>query len=471
MAPKQFYQDEKVLDQLLDNLLQTGQNENSSVFAPMNDNSNNFSQSSIHEKLATASGLLEESKICPGLPSLDDNEHNIREVLAYALTAVIQLCKCCNANANLRNEAERSVLVVNEELLRLKRLNEVKKEKILRLDTKIMSMKKQVSDIEKEKNLLVSNLTTECTELKTKCARSAYRVNHLSLEAKKREREYSQLQQRVHSLMAKTKRLSIEPQIVAIAGNNSTKAPCISRDKSLETEEREYQDLVGLSEDNSMNEVIVENKALRDLLRAVQEELDDCLISNPNLIVDPKTPTIKSSKKGITMDGEKVTGARSAEVSSSENVCSPQRGDQTSIQKNDQEDALDGQAYKQTTGDEHRKYTSAKEPKTPTEATYCPSPIDMRENSGLKIDANQIQHQQKNSISPTLVADAEVGTPVTGSPVRSGTLLSNLAPALSAEQMNLPFDMIRENLERSFDQKFELLRLAVLQVGSKSPRA
>eukprot|EP00178_Gracilaria_changii_P016122 TRINITY_DN455_c0_g1_i1.p1 TRINITY_DN455_c0_g1~~TRINITY_DN455_c0_g1_i1.p1 ORF type:complete len:501 (+),score=81.44 TRINITY_DN455_c0_g1_i1:523-2025(+) len=495
MAPKQIYQDDQALDKLLDNLLQTGQDDNSATSAHLSSHSeNHFSQSNMEDKLAEASAFLQESRICSGLPALNEDDGNISEVLSHALNAIIHLCKCCKANANLRKEAECSVHVANEELLRIKRLNEMKKEKILRMDAKISMMKKQMSDAEKERKRIVSDLMAECADLKTKCAKSTYRVNHLSLDVKKREREYSLLQKKVQALMTNTKRLSIEPQIVAIVSNNATRQPVISREKSLEREEKEYQDLVGLSEDQCMNEVIVENRALRDLLRAVQEELDDLLISNPSFLHDSKTPGRISSTEQSPTGTEKTAGIKSDTSSRSCEVSLVAHGTPENIK----EDTIDNETLKSSLlpsrrssagldkeedrrvpppcddvsrGEENVRHC-VEEPKTPVELKHNPvsAPNEIGDQSESEMhEACETQCQEEESEVLSNTANAEVGTPVTGSPERNGAVLSNLTPALSAEQMNMPFEMIRENLERSLDQKFELLRRVVQQVNNKSP--
>ncbi|KAI0558078.1 cingulin isoform X1 [Gracilaria domingensis] len=456
---------------------------------------NQISEPNISEKLAIANGLLQENNICSGLPSLQGDGSNASDVLSYTLTAIIHLCKCCKANSNLRNEAERSVHAANEELLRVKRLNEVKKEKISRLETKIATMKKQATDAEKEKKRIVAGLTTECNELKIKCARSTYRVNHLSLDVKKREREYSLLQQKVQTLMTNTKRLSIEPQIVAIVANNATKAPCISREESLEREEREYQDLVALSEDQCVNEVIAENRALRDLLLAVQEELDDLLISNPNTRDYSKTPARLPTNEHSPVDSQKAVGLKSdglpypeeeslATESTSNDTqnASPLQEDlqlslqpsrQSSAEIRDQEHEHAEGTLEETTMNEAFEHCDGETPKTPANLKYD---SEFNEAGGQRRsegnDSHQASCQEEEFKSPASKADAEVGTPITGSSDRNVMSLNNLTPALSTEQMNLPFDMIRENLERSLDQKFELLRLAMQEVGrTGSPNA
>ncbi|PXF43322.1 hypothetical protein BWQ96_06961 [Gracilariopsis chorda] len=488
MAPRQLYRDEKALGSLLDNLLQTGQSNGSGPLGVNITESHaeqHITGATIKDEIATANTFLAESKLCSLLPSLENGDNNIREVLASALTAIVRLSKCCKANMKLRSEAEHSVLTAHVEIDRVKKLHEAAQAKTNRLESQNVSLRNAASESDQKNKRVVRKLTTDCTDLKTKCANSNYRVNHLTLEVKKREREYTQLQQRVHSLMTHSKRLSIEPQIVATVANDIGNHP-ISRGRSLQKEEKAYEESTELSENQFRDEVMSENQAFRDLLRAIQEELDDLLVSNSGAFHEPKRPT--SGLTELRQENETIKENGSAKSPNSTNGTdasgSPSENEEDSLSHLRQDSGsreCSPNSHALTTFPEAKsELGSCEEKPEMEEATQpvLPSSND-RENAEPRPPPNAMQSTtESDSCDRTTYEIAKSVTNVEsdfedckkgtdpGHPESHEDVLSGVTPALTVEQMNLPFEMIRADLEQSLKQKFGRLRDVVLGMST-----
>lgn len=359
MAPADIYRDDAALFAFLDSqadALQDSPLQKSRKQPVHADLDVSFTTQDILQGLSTANSLLIEGNICPPLPDITPQRDNVPDILAAALSSIVRLSKCCKANANLRLEAERKA---RESELRVEELTasiDNLQSRISRKESQVAVTQNKLSELEARSSREARRLNSECTDLKTKLANANHRENHLVMEARKREKQYTHLQQRVHSLLSSSKKIGFNPQITVASEymrSNTSKYARKPVGRGVPKGEA-YIKLLEESDGSRFSEIMGENDEFRNLLRAIQEELDDLILQNPSLF-----PAFSGDKSNLQETSE-VSDGSGSEVEDCENT--------------------------------------------------APDP---------------------------------------------------LLPAPSLEQMNLPFDLIREEFEASLEQKFQMIRTAL----------
>lgn len=277
MTPKDIYQDDGALSKFLDGLIDSAHEDNDRdvrgvrELSPSNLNTS-FAPEQLREGISLANDMLREGGQCAPLPTLTENDENAVDVLAAAVSAIVRLSRCCKANANLRVEAERRTQATQADADRLSRTLQITKDKIEKKDSALVGVRNKLVELETKNKRRIRQLTTENNSLKTRLAGTEGQVNQLNLEAKKRERQYTQLQQRVHALMSASKKLSIEPLITRGEGNKLKFCRMRGTEKdSLGDSSADEQDT------DPASVVLAENNTFRRLLYSIQLELDDLI--------------------------------------------------------------------------------------------------------------------------------------------------------------------------------------------------
>lgn len=279
MAPKDIYQDDGALSKFLDGLIDSA-NEGqatgvtvASEFSPSNLNMS-FTPDRLRDGVAVANDMLREGGQCPPLPALTENNENAVDVLTAAVSAIVRLSRCCKANANLRVEAEQRTQSTQAEADRLSRTLQITKDKVEKKESALVGVRNKLTEVESKNKRRVRQLITENSSLKARLAAAEGQVNQLNLEAKKRGRQYTHLQQRVHALMSTSKKLSIEPAITRGEGNKLKLHRKRSTDE--QNEDDDPADNAELDIDPA-SVLLSENDAFRRLLHSIQLEMDDVI--------------------------------------------------------------------------------------------------------------------------------------------------------------------------------------------------
>lgn len=298
MAPKDVYQDDSTLSTFLDALIDPSNQENDparvrSAECPPVSGKISVSKRHLREGISTANELLRESGQCNPLPILSDDGENVADVLSAALASILRLSRCCKANANLRVEAERATQASHDQIDQLSRLLRVTKEKLEKKESSLTAMRNTLADAEAKHRSRIRQLTTERSSLKSSLTSAAHRENQLSMEATQRERQFSMLQKRVHTLMASSKKLSIEPVVTSSMskGQLSRGRYAAFADGASASGGSDCGD--GDDEENGpLALALEENYLMRGAVRAVHAELDDFFAQYPEAF-----PTLHQEEK------------------------------------------------------------------------------------------------------------------------------------------------------------------------------
>jgi len=269
-----------------------------------------FSTRELREGLSAANSLLEEGSICKPLPGINSQRDNVPDILAAALTAIVRLSKCCRTNVNLRNDAEGQLRALEARNDGMAGTVEGLKARITRKDTQLAALQNKLAELEGKHKRQVRKLNAESTDLKNRLTGAGHRENHYVLEASKREKQYAHLQQRVHALLSSTKKLSLNPQITVASEFRSGDVRTHPM-QTAEDVEAAYVPMMEEADDSRIAELTGENDEFRNLLRAIQEELDDLLVQHPSLFpglsMETRAPKDTSEVSDVS-DGSDTEG-------------------------------------------------------------------------------------------------------------------------------------------------------------------
>lgn len=313
MAPKDVYQDDGSLSNFLDELIQSASDDRAGVLGIESETSPSESKPPVEPErlvhgISVANDLLREGGQCSLLPFLTENNENVDHVLAAALSSIVRLSRCCKANVSLRVDAEKRFQTTQADADRLSRVLHITKDKVTKTERDIVGAKNKLRETEVKNKRKVAQLTAESNSLRTRVAAAEGQINQLNLEAKKRERQYTHLQQRVHALMSNSKKLSIEPAITRGEGNKvkhfhyQRKSSQAGDDSELEVDADE--------EMNTASVLLVENNSFRRLLHSIQVEMDDMIGGYTSAFKFLHPPNEQPSETSDVSDGEEETSNR-----------------------------------------------------------------------------------------------------------------------------------------------------------------
>lgn len=200
----------------------------------------------------------------PPLPTKPETKP-CEDLLAAAFTAIVKLSRCALANKNLREGAEAQVRASTKRVEELTARFGAAETRVRKKDMLIASMQNASDDLVSRHRVQVKKLSAECAQLRSRLLHASHRENQLVMSAKKKEKEFGQLQSRVHALFKTS--VPIEQRITRVGTRASPKGQ-----DSMEA------DVTELGEER-VTAVEGENDVMRGLLQAVQEELDDLILS------------------------------------------------------------------------------------------------------------------------------------------------------------------------------------------------
>lgn len=384
MSQYPTYEDDTSLNNLLDGLIASAKDGQSALEtdATTSQQDVTFTPDSLHEGIEAANALFTTARIQPYIPVLgDETKSNCLAVsLAASLTVLVRITRANQANITLRHEAQQLVQDVHKDVERLqeqlmseKARSEVKADAAATARRQMQSVVRSRDDASKRHGI-------EITELRARLASMQNKEKVFIMDAKRREKESGMLKQRVHSIMKTPRGSSVLPHIT-LPENGSAR----NRAQPFVDVQAAATRVAEEAKNNNARVAGVENEQFRDLLRAVQEELDDLV-----LLCDLE---------------ESTTRASSATRASSGDCTAPEGHESGSEEGGDGDDGDDG-------GDGEK----------------------------------EAEKEEK-------LAEGAAWEDVLGA--------NSLVPAPSEEQMNLPFEVIREEFEKSLEKKFNVVREAL----------
>lgn len=467
MAPKDVYQDEERLTKLLDKLIGSAHNDtfDTSDVADLTKThvDINFSPRNVREGINTANTFLEQTSICDTLPPLSGDAANVNDVLAAAVTAIVRLSRCCKASHKLRLEAEKSARDAHTTIAKTQRMLEAAKDKLRKRESQLGALQNSMTESESKQKRHLRKVTAECNDVKNRLANAANRENHLSLEAKKREKDFSHLQQRVHTLMSSAKRLSIQPQITLTGALRREPSPRLTREESIESDNHAYAALTQGKENSKAAVILEENDTFRNLLRAIQEEFDDLLLANASLfqerVADAGGEYCEDGNQNDEDIADTTLGSLPEDIKPEtpytgvENTDSEQTVKLKEIVPGEDEDLdlTDGAPAKES---ELQMEVGSSER---TSGELTPLATCARDSSNSD-STNEVENA---TAIPHDSDDDDFTDTADGTGDFQKLTLEGVMPAPSVEQMKLPFEMIREHFEVSLEQKFNMIRQAL----------
>lgn len=426
MAPRDICDDDLKLTSFLDDLIDSTNEERyetpSATEVILTNIESNFAPSNIAEGILATRVLLRDGGIKVEIPDLEPEKKNERQVIAAILTATVRLARCCKANVNLRCEAEQRVQASNEKYQQVTQTLNATKENLKRREFQVAGLQNTRKDSELKHKKEIRRLNMENADLKTRLTNAGHRENHLALETKRKEREYTQLQQRVHSLMGSVNKVNIVPSVTSGTERNMTTRrprPLPGMKKNIK---KQYKSFTNESISTQVSRLEREIFSYRDLLIAIQGELDDLIQHGVPIRTSVHAQRDDAQREDLnvsnnqTADGV-VENAQAMQSSS----CSSEDATEDDNDRDDSEhleDLASGPSLE--VSDTHLEETSEED-------------VQQSNTDSSSVDGDDEGHER-------LEDEME------------------LTPSVSAEQMSLPFSTFGSDLEASLEQKFMALR-------------
>lgn len=267
-------EDDAELNDLLDNLITSAQGsvDVTQVDATTSIHDQTFTPDTIPEAIESCNILLHSNNL-PRLPRFDQQDE--RKTLALSLSLLVRVLRANSANVQLRQEAEKA-LEHTENLLQTSRQTaQGLKQKLETSKDNNASMKKRHEAAKRELEAKMKKQVMEVSQLRSKLQSSISNEKSAVQDVQQKKKELALLRQRTHSLIAKSG-TPITPRITptSISVTNSRTANLKSSSSSVIAKERSE---ALINDCNSIDRT--ENEQFRELLRAVQEELDDLIVS------------------------------------------------------------------------------------------------------------------------------------------------------------------------------------------------
>lgn len=426
--------DDAVLNSFLDDLITSARTdvETTKADATTSQHDQTFTPNNLHEALEAANLLLHSVNL-PYLPSLIDsststlaslnlnktdlpNYHhkdninddgddsfnnqqaqrprpNIQSVLSATLTTLVRVLRANAANISIRQRAEASLQHTEMELQSSQTTLSTLHTRLESVKDSAASSKRKYDAVLRTRDTDVKKSLVETAELRAKLQTAVTREKALAQEVQKRDKETALLKQRVHALISAPRGAPVLQRITTTGGFGGSGVKRVIGDSKKEVRER-----AKAIEEARLRVVEDENKVFRDLLRAVQEELDDLIVACDD--------DHDHDGSGVVVQNDKVSESVTAIT-----------------EKIEEERKVDGE------GNADREVGDMN---TATEANE-----KAQDGTG---DGKELAE---------------------GTPWETILSTRDVAPAPTEDQMRLPFDMIREEFEESLEKKFLLIRTAL----------
>ena len=426
MAPRDICDDDLKLTNFLDDLIDSTNHERyetpSATEVILTNIESNFSPSNIAEGILATRVLLRDGGIKVEIPDLEPEKKNERQVIAAILTATVRLARCCKANVNLRCEAEQRLQASNEKYQQVVQTLNTTKENLKRREFQIAGLQNTRKDSELKHKKEIRRLNMENADLKTRLTNAGHRENHLALETKRKEREYTQLQQRVHSLMGSVNKVNIVPSVTSGTERNMTTRRPRPLPGMKNNIKKQYQSFTNGSISTQISRLEREIFSYRDLLVATQAELDDLIRHGV-----PTQTTVNAQEDYVQHENLNVGNDQTTDdvvENSSGKQSSSCSTEDTTEDDNDRDD------------NEHLEELA--------------SGSSLEVSDALSEGTSEKDLQQSDTDSSSVDGDDEGHERLEEE--------MELTSSVSAEQMSLPFSTFGSDLEASLEQKFMALR-------------
>lgn len=432
MAPRDICDDDVQLTSFLDDLIDSTNKEKyeapNATEVILTNIESNFTTSNIAEGILATRVLLRDGGINVEIPELESEKKNERQVIAAILTAAVRLARCCKANVNLRSEAEQRLQVSNEKYQQIAQTLSATKENLKRRESQIAGLQnaRKDSDLKHKKEL--RRLNTENADLRARLTNASHRENHLTLETKRKEREYTQLQQRVHSLMGSVNKVNIVPSVTSGTESNTITRRPRPLPGFKNNIRKQYQSFNNESISTQVTRLEKDIFSYRDLLLAIQGELDDLIQHG----VSAKT-VLSTEEEHAQYENQNDNNNNQTSNDVGEDSF---RQENTSCSTEDTsehgDDGDDNEQLEKPALGPSLKVSDAQLEGTGEKEFHQPNP-----NSSNVDESDEGQEHLQEEMEQT--------------------------PSISAEQMSLPFSTFGSNLEESLEQKFMTLRAQLMR--------
>lgn len=270
--------DDKV-NSLLDELIANGRLNSNVVEAdPVNSQQDVvFVASTVFEGLDAVNNILTNTGVSPPLPPLSEDSSNATAVLAAALSTLVRLSRANSANIKLRQQADtlsndacNRLEQLQSEILSTRQKSETHATSAARNKQQAAAAMQALGESERRHN-------TEVSELRSSIQKYLAKERQLLKEAKRRETEFAKLRQRVHELI-KTSHSNkpLMPRVTCATSSTSSRTKTAAADG--ESISRAIAIQSAEQAQNALHEVFAaENDTFRDILRSVQEDMDELL--------------------------------------------------------------------------------------------------------------------------------------------------------------------------------------------------
>lgn len=400
MAPNITYDDDDAINALLDNLIASGAPETDPtvVDAATAQQNLTYTSDTLHEGVKAVNSLLHNLSLATPLPALDASSQNAPTVLAAALTTLVRLARGANANRTLRAQAENAARATGLEVERLQTSLSAARERAETSAGVAASARREAADSRRAADAAARRATADANDARAKLAAAAHREKLLVMEARRRDKEYAQLQRRVH-VVAEAAHGREFIQTVTVSRGNAVERVRAAMSSATDDVTQSFEEISLSAEGDSVDIIVSENERFRELLRAVQEELDDIIIIHNGNVRQ------KSEWRGEYPEDE---GALTA----------------------------DG-----TIGGEEEGDLASSKTTEPVQNSVIGSEY-------IEGDANTFSESENGTNQAKAGSESESG-------------LEGVSPAPTEEQMRLPFEVIREDFEESLEKKFRMVREAL----------
>lgn len=280
--PNTHYADDDAVNSLLDKLIANGQpGTNITNKDPTTCQQDvTFTASTVYEGLDAANSLLSASKFYQELPELSEDRANATTVLATALSVLVNLSRANTANIKLRQEAEAHTRDANGKIEQLEKLLTSSRHKLeiqtasaVAAQQRAQSTMRAFDESERQHNMQHSDLVNQLQ-------RASAKERQLVMEAKRQENDLAKLKQRVHCLIKSSRPNSTLIAHVTISSDSthSTCAETKSECNDLLESDSHITETASRTRSARLDTLQAENNSFRDMLRAIQEELDELII-------------------------------------------------------------------------------------------------------------------------------------------------------------------------------------------------
>lgn len=273
------YADDDSVNGLLDKLITNAQSASNVVDAdPINSQQDvMFDATTVVEGLDAVNNILTRTGFSSPLPALSDDSSNTKTVLAAAISTLIRLSRANAANIKLRQQAETLSRDTCNRLEQLRNELSSTRQKTETLAASAARAQQQAAAAMQALGESEHRHGQEVSELRGNIQKYSAKERQLLKEAKRREGEFAKLRQRVHELIkTSNSNKPLMPRVTFAPTSSSarTRTPVTDKDNLSRSTAIQNADQAR----NALQEVFAaENDTFRNILRVVQEDMDELL--------------------------------------------------------------------------------------------------------------------------------------------------------------------------------------------------